>query len=326
MDHMLQALLSVLHAGGMDNIRADSAESAFFLRSLTKVRSQAFMIEYPELKARGFVATIPDIPSGAQEYLYRVYDKVGQAKVTSGYADGGPRVDVYGTEASQLIRGVVDAYGFNFQELRAALMAGVGLSSMKATAARWVIDKKIDDLLLEGDSVFGLTGLFNLSGTLSYTIPVGAGGDEEWILAGVQKKTALEILRDMYAIENYIVEQTKEIEVPNRMILPLSRYNLISTTPMSTDNTETILQTFLKNSKHVKRVDSSIKLETAGAGSTARAVCYNDRVDKVGAVVPQEFEQFPPQAHGFEMVTNCHARCGGVVAFYPKSICYADVI
>ena len=44
------------------------------------------------------------------------------------------------------------------------------------------------------------------------------------------------------------------------------------------------------------------------------------------AICPIIFEQLAPQFEGYEVLTNCHARCGGVVLYYPKSVSYADYI
>ena len=53
-------------------------------------------------------------------------------------------------------------------------------------------------------------------------------------------------------------------------------------------------------------------------------VVYNKREDKVAGLMGQEFEQFPPQLRNLEVITNTHARTGGVINPFPKSVCYAD--
>ena len=40
--------------------------------------------------------------------------------------------------------------------------------------------------------------------------------------------------------------------------------------------------------------------------------------------IPQEFEQFPPQARGLSFVVPCHARIGGVHMHYPLAVAYMD--
>lgn len=55
-------------------------------------------------------------------------------------------------------------------------------------------------------------------------------------------------------------------------------------------------------------------------------VCYRRSPDALEAIVPQEFEQFPAQERGLEFVVPCHAKCGGVVLYYPLSMAYGDGI
>jgi hypothetical protein len=53
---------------------------------------------------------------------------------------------------------------------------------------------------------------------------------------------------------------------------------------------------------------------------------YRKDPDALVLIVPQEFEQFPPEQRGMEFITACHLRTGGVVSFYPLSISYGDTI
>ena len=41
-------------------------------------------------------------------------------------------------------------------------------------------------------------------------------------------------------------------------------------------------------------------------------------------VIPQEFEQLPPQQVNYAFKIPCHGRLGGVKMPYPKSVCYLD--
>jgi hypothetical protein len=55
-------------------------------------------------------------------------------------------------------------------------------------------------------------------------------------------------------------------------------------------------------------------------------VCYRKDPNVLELIVPQEFEQFPPQERNLEVVINCHMRCGGVVCYYPLAISFGDGI
>lgn len=302
----------------------DAAESAFFSRQLEHIRPGLLEVLYPELKAKSFVPVNSAVAPGAEEYTYRFFNKVGKAELISDYSVRSPRADILGTEASSKLRSMGSSYGYSFQEARAAQMAGLDLSNRKAMAARTAIEQKMDDVLLLGDGTepyLYMTGLFKQSGTATYSTPNGAYGDTEW-----EGKTPDEIITDLHGIPNGIVASSLEVYRPNTLILPLTSYNLIATRRMGDGSNTTILEFFKGTSQYVTSVLSSTKLETAGSGSSKRMVCYERAPDKLEAIIPVTFEQFTPQFDGMEVVTQCHARTGGVVVYHPKALSYADNI
>jgi hypothetical protein len=117
---------------------------------------------------------------------------------------------------------------------------------------------------------------------------------------------------------------TKNVEKPDTMLLPIDLYAYVATTPLQSGSDTTILTFFLKNSPWVKQVEPWEKLSTAGSGSTNRMVVYKRDPSKLQLVIPQEYEEFPPVPKGLTADIACHARIGGVRCFYPMSVVYAD--
>ena len=299
----------------------DASESAFLSRQLEVIRSQTYDIKFPQLKARDFVPVDNSVSPGAETVTYRQYNMFGLAKIIANYADDLPRADVSAAEFTSKIRSLGSSYGYSIQEVRAAQFAGVPLEQRKANAARRAMEEKIDSIARVGDAANSLLGLLNQPNTSTYSVPNGGGGDTEW-----GTKTPDEIVADMHGIANGMVQDTKEVEQPDTLLLPLTSYGLVSTKRMGDGSNETILSYFLKTSMYVKTVAPWTALETAGSGSVKRMVCYRRDPDVLQLIVPQEFEQLPPQSRGFEVVTPCHMRCGGVVAYYPLAISYGDGI
>lgn len=293
--------------------------NAFFNRQLEYIRPKIFETQFAELKMRQFVPVNNEVPNGAEEHTYRVFTEVGQAQVIASYASDAPRVDVFGTETTSKFRSIASAYGWNFQEIRAAMMAGTNLDVRKARACRNAIERKLDAAGLIGDTSLNVTGLFNQSGTVTYTIPVGALNSKLW-----STKTSEEILDDMRQLVRKIVVDSLEIEIPDTLLLPVDSYDLIANKKVGDGENRTILQVFLGTQQYVRSCASSNYLATAGSGSTRRMVVYKRSPDKLEHLISQEFEQFAPQLKGMETVTICHARTGGVVVYNPKSIGYAD--
>jgi len=299
----------------------DASENAFFSRALELVKSRTYDRKYPNLRAREFIPLDPEIDNAVETIRLRSYTQFGVAKLLASYAEDLPRSDVKADEETFSVRGLGTSYGYSLQEIRASARAGTSLDQKKAAAARRAIEVQIDRILAVGDTATGLRGLLNQPNALSYTVPAdGTGASALW-----SAKTPTLILRDMVGICEYIVTQTNEIEMPNMLLLPRAQYTRIRTTRFDTNSDKTILQWFQETYPGVM-VDTWYRLAGAGAGPSDRMVAYSMTPDHLQAAVPQEFEQLPVQERGLEFVVPCHARVGGVQAYYPLSIAYGDGI
>lgn len=300
----------------------DAAESAFFARQLEFIASKTYDQKFPPLKARRYVPVNNQVDNASDVYTFRAFSQFAVAKILASYSDDLPRADVKGQEFSVKVKAIGDSYGYNVNEIRKAAKVGLDLDGKKAAAARRAIEVVIDQMGFAGDGKTNTMGLSNIPNAGSYTVPLGAGGSSTWA-----SKTPLEILADLNGIENKIVVDTNENELPDTILLPLAQYQLIATTPMSaTIPNVTILEYFLRTSQYVKNVDVWNKLVGVGAATADRMICYRRDPEAVELIVPQEFEQFPPEQEGLEWTVSCHARCAGVVAYYPLSISYGDGI
>jgi len=305
----------------IDGKRLDAVQTVNLRRALEHVRTQTYDKHYPDMKGRIFVPTDNSVPTGAESVVYDSYEELGEAEITTSYADDAPMVDVRADSTVLRIRGMQTKYGYTLQELRAAAMSGSGLIPRKAFAARKVIEQKHNKIILLGDARWGLKGLFNLADTCVYTVVAGATSSKAWA-----SKPPLEILADLFAMENTISTVTEDAEHPDTLILPLSRHKLIKQTPMGDGLPGTILQFFMNNSDHIKTVLNSTELESNSLWTGRRMVAYERDAEYVQYVGPQPFEQLMPEHSGMRTTTVCHSRTGGVQATYSKSIWYGAEI
>jgi hypothetical protein len=304
------------------NPHLDAAENAFLERKLEYVKAKTYEKRYPEFKARRFIPVSHEVPSGAESISYEEYDGVGVAKLLASYADDLPRADVFAKKVVSPIKGIGSAYGYNLQEIRAAMMANRPRAAQKASRAARAVEQVQDSVAARGG--FGLVGLLTIPNALAYTVPNGAGGVATWI-AGAGK-TAAEILKDMHGIAQYIVNQTNEVERPDTMLLPAEHYGHIAVTRIDNTSETTILQHFLKTNPYITSVDSWGQCKGAGAALKDRMVVYKRDPDYLTLEIPQEFEQLTPEQRGLETLVACHARTGGVICPIPMSIAYGDGI
>lgn len=303
-------------------VKLDSDESIFFGRELEKVKSKTYDILFPEYKALSLIPLGEEVDPGAETIKWESYEDVGIAQILASYSDDVPRADVKGREVRSPVKPLASSYGYNLQEIRAAKMAGKPLVQRKANAAKRAIDYKQNLIAFFGDSATGLSGLVNNANIQEYVVPAdGTGSSKLW-----STKSADLILRDMNGICNQIFTVTKGVHSATTLLLPLAQYTLAATTMMGTAALETVLSFFLKTQPFCKEVTWLNELKGAGATTTDRMIAYMKSPDVLTLEIPQPFEQLPVQEEGFEFITYCHQRTGGVLIYYPLAVCFGDGI
>jgi hypothetical protein len=304
----------------------DASEAVFFARELLKVRTRAFQTLFPEYKALRFLPRNSEVDDTDEAYTYQTFTETGRAELRADYSTTAPSAEVSGVEADpQKIKPIVASYTYDFMEARRSAKLGKELPMRKANAARRAIAQELDRVLTYGDTTkTGVTlyGIANLTGTATYTTPNGASGSKSWLT-----KTPVEILFDMTSMITQVITASNEIEHPDTLILPLARYELIKNTKMGDGSERTILEQFQKMRPEIT-VESWFKLDAAPSSEWTgmRMMAYKRDAEKLDAIVNPEFEQLPPDVTAIKTTTIVHARTGGVVLYFPKSVIYGDQI
>lgn len=300
----------------------DAEESIFFARQLQSVKAKSYDVKYAELKARRLIPVSGDAGEGAETIKYEQFDHVGMAKIIASYADDLPRADIKGKEFVSVIRGVGAAYGYSLQEVRAAKFANKPLQQRRADAARRAVEQKLNSVGFSGDSAHGLYGLLNHPNISTVTIPAdGTGASALW-----STKSADLILRDMNLVANFPTENTKGVEIPDTLLLPLEQYNLIATKRIGVDSNMTVLKYFLETSPYIKAVEWVEELNGSGTAGADVIQAYKRDPEKLTFEIPMDFVAHDPQPKGLEFEIPCEARTGGVIVYYPLSICKGEGI
>ena len=165
-----------------------------------------------------------------------------------------------------------------------------------------------------------MNGIINYPGTTEFTIPAdGTGSSKLW-----STKTPDQIIRDLTGLTNAVVATTNGREIPDTLLIPLTRYNTISTTRMGSVSDTTILEYFLKTSPYITKVEWLVELSGAGAGNSDRIMALANDEMHLTLEIPQLFEQFDPQQKGMEFEIPCHCETAGVIVYYPLSIAFGD--
>lgn len=301
--------------------RFDANESMFFARQLEFVKSQTYDIKRVGLNALTLIPVSTAIPEGATTHTYRQYDSVGMAKVIANYANDLPRADVVGKEFTNPIRSIGNAYGYNVQEVRSAMYAGINLNGKKAMAATRAHQEKINQLAFSGDADNGLPGFLTNSNVPEVTLLADGTGSSKTFAT----KTADKIVRDVNALINKVITQSKGIHRVTEVWLPIEQYAMIATTQNSAASDTTILA-FLQQVHPGVQFRQVVELDGAGAGGADRMYAMENTMENWQLEIPMMIKQYAPQQVGLEFQVPVESRFAGVVIEYPLAFAFADGI
>lgn len=327
----------------MSGQRFDAATTGFFLRDLTEIMARTFDVKYPDLKARQILPVFTGVDPGAEGYVWRQFDRVGGAHVISDYGADMPSTEVVANEFQSRILSLGTSYNYSVMDLRKARMAGIPIETRKALAARRAMEQALEQIAFFGVAQVPGTGasqaLMFAPASQNTNDPLAMYGftnfpgltvsttTNNWTLAGTSVST---IVADFNAQFLTIIQNSKGVHTPDSVVFPLSIWSQLNTTARSVTFTDdTVLQYLMKENPWLKNVYWSTMLETAGLkqdGSTPgpRIMFLERSEENLQLVIPQEFEQLPPQMVNMTFKIPCHMRVGGLRVSYPKSILALD--
>lgn len=326
----------------------DAGETAFFARQLEDISTQLYNARYPDLQGRNIVSVKTDINPGADFHVWRGYDFDGAVDETDDYTDDIPEGSLKGAEAAQKITGIVGGYGFSIMDIRRAQFAGVPLDAMKALLARETMERKLDLMMAIGSKNRALNGIYGFYNNPSLPTAVdvsaqntGAGPagsflaastGVDWSFTAATGKTPTKVIADLNLAYNTLRVNSKFSHGDNGLTLVLDSksYDLWNQTPVSVGdvslyNTISFMQFARKTCgwlTNVKRWNRGYTAKgtvaTAGtAAGTAMAMLFEDREESGQFLLPQPFEQFPPQLKNMKFGVGMHMRAGGYIVRRP---------
>lgn len=307
--------------------RWDANESLAFARQLEYVYTTVYEVKYPELKARQLIPVNTSVPAGAESHTFRWFDDVGEAKLIDDYATDFPNVEVFGKEETASIVGLGDSYQYSIMDLRRAQLLGVQIPTVKASAARRIMERKLDYISAAGaPNVPGLANNANVTVLSSASTPALASGT--WASRANTTAGNASIVNDLLVAQTDIFTKSLGTASGRNVILPLAAFAELTKRVVSPDNgfDQRTLLDFLLQTGRFDSIDPWVALNTAGPSAAARGVVYDRNPENLELVIPQEFEQLSPQAVGMTFKVLCHMRTGGVVIRYPATMRYLDGI
>lgn len=298
--------------------RLDANETAVLEKQLEYMRARTADIERPEFKARSLVPITSEVDPGAETWAYSQWDRVGMAKIVANYADDIPKVATFAKKFVQAVETIALGYGWSWLDLQRTARAGVPLRTRLAQAVRDGFEQRIEIIAATGIEETGATGLLNSPNVPQIAAAAPATGtDASW---DGGDKTPLEVVDDLLAMENAVVNNTKGVRSADTLVLPLAKLNFIAQKSIYAaapgNPLDTILSVFLSKSRSITNVEFWHYCDEADDGDPL-AIMYRRDPTVVHLELPLEQQELPPQAKNLSLEINSVGRIGGVAWEYP---------
>lgn len=306
------------------NLYDAQAALAFVLSQTTHIERAVNEMVYPDIQYPGLVPVDTSAPEWTKTVTYFSADKFGKADWVNGNADDIPKA---GTERSVLNTSVFMAgigYGYGYEEIEQAKLAGVNLTADDANAARRAYEEFVDGVMLRGDASKGFSGLFNLSGAVVVTAPNG-----NWASPNI---TAQQALADVNAGLMPTFAGTLYTSIADTIVLPFERIQRMAEILIS-GTTETLLafvqraNVYTFQTGRLLTIRGAYGLMGAGAGGTNRMLAYRRDPSVLKAHIPMPHKFLPVwQAGPLRYEVPGIFRLGGLDLRLPQSFRYVDGI
>ncbi|MFW6086149.1 MAG: major capsid family protein [Myxococcota bacterium] len=310
------------HSYNEFGVRMDDAQVAMLEQQLEQMKTRIYEVRFQEIKGRVFVPFNEETDRGAHSIAWEVLDSVGKAEIISGGdSDDIPLVETVARKESKLVYDIATGYRHTITDLWASAFAGKPLNDRRGRVARRAIELKIDDIVFNGIPQTDVQGLVNHD-DVDDTTPDNGNWDDA-------ARTYEEIAQDVALMVRETIEATGDVFRPDTLGLPTNRFVHLATKPVgSSGDGRTVLAALRDNLRElgVTRIESSNRLEGAGAGGTHRAVLYLRDPEVLEFDLPLGFFQMPPERRGLGFITPVLSRCAGLTIHHPKAIRYMDGI
>lgn len=302
---------------------------AFLTRQAAHIESEVYKIPYPDLQYKDLIPVDTSAGDYAKTVEFYSMDKVGQAKWFNHQSSDVPRADVVMNQHSHSIHMAAIGYGYTTEEIGYANMLNIALDSERAEAARRAYEEFVDDIAFNGSTDKGWTGLYNDTNVTAANLAAdGTSSSRLW-----SAKTPTQILRDVNNALTAVVSGSKRTEIADTVLVPLSAYTHIATTPVSTDNPNyTILEYLKKSNVYTAMTGGELTirvgdgLEDKGANSSdGRMVVYRKSKDILKLHLPVPLKFLPVWRTGpMAYEIPGYFKLGGVEIRRPGSVRYYD--
>ena len=304
-------------AAHLPMFRGDASGGIFAKQLVTATFRELFRFNYPETKWMngGLIPISTSLNEGATEYSFVEMEHSGRAEIVADCATDIPYADIAGRNNLRRVKTIAVGVKYSRQDIRTARMQGLfDMAAEKAMAAREAMDRTLDDLIRTGDAGAGLHGVVSGPGIILQNAITG-----NW-----QTASAAQIVADMSAAINTIINASEGVEVPNTVVMDVGSYTRISTLQNSTASDITVLQYLQRAFPMIQRWDWEPGMATVSATGGPSVLVYRNDASRLRAVFPMMMQALPPDQEGLVIKLGFETRFGGVMIPKPRSVLRLD--
>lgn len=310
--------------------RRDAVDTAFAARQLEYVYTQATEREFEALPFAD--QTDPLIPwdtsvdDGAETFVYYLTETSGTAVFLATMAGGDtlPSPSVFGSEVHGRTQSFGNQIEITVQQLRRAAFAGANIQGNLGDASKRGHAELLNDTAAFGREDLDLPGFVNHEGVAGAVAAAKAGGGTTWAVA-----TPGELIADVLALVNGILEDSAEIYRPDTIMMPARYLRILAQTRLSEDGSggdQTTVMEYLR--KALSEAGTPIEFRTCeqlrasksqGYLQTDAMMAYSRKEEHVSLVVPMWYQTQAVQQVGFKLNTPTESMIGGIAFRVPAT-------
>lgn len=314
--HMPQRFADALAYAHVDADVYAAGSGYFFKKELQHTFRRALEAKIPAPNAMMLFDTASEIQKGADSYVQRIEEPLGEAIIIANFAMDLPRVNVTQREEVKQIQWLGASYGYSVKDIAAARYANKPLNRTLGITARKIIERKHNRLAWFGDYEHNLDGILN-NDDIPRVIMVNAIDSNS---------TPATIEDELMTVLNTTRTLTKTTSKITDLGLPPAEYAYIHSTSRSQDNNTTIAQFLLMANSWLERIHEVWELDADENGGTALALGWDRDSDGLRYEMVEQFSQLPVERNGLEFEVNTLGISGGANVRRPLEAFVAELV
>lgn len=203
-------------------------------------------------------------------------------------------------------------YEYTMEELRQAAFLNRPLDALQAMKARRGYEEHAQSIAYNGDTNRGLSGLLNHPevGTAAAASTFAAAADGDAIAALINEPI------------NAIIDESKGIEIPGRVLLPISRFNSIATSRLDTTVSAMSILDYVKQHNAYTAITGQPLDIRALPQLSDSMVVYSPNEDVMVMHIPLPLRFLPPQPVNLKVRIPGEYKIAGVEMRFPGAVRY----